>query len=110
MGRRRAWAAVAGGAIAALLSGCVEPVRQMGSIKDDTPRAEHGVTDRAKADLLRPEMSVEDRAKAEQAARCGQRHIEYRNGTLRESEDEKRLADTICVELHKYDYVGAPTR
>ena len=50
-------------------------------------------------------MSVIDRAKAEQSARCGQRHIEHGKGSLSETENEKQLADAICVELHRYDHV-----
>jgi hypothetical protein len=97
----RALATVACVAIAVTLAGCMEHARGIRSLKDDAPAG----VDRVKADMSKPEFNVIDRAKAEQAARCGQRHIEYGNGTLKETEEQKRLADTICVELHKYDYV-----
>jgi beta-glucanase (GH16 family) len=88
-----------------MLSGCMEHARVARSLKDDAPRPAHAVIDRTRAEAPKVDFNVIDRAKAEQAARCGQRHIEYGNGTLSESEEQKRLADSICVELHKYDYV-----
>ena len=52
-----------------------------------------------------PLPSVVERAKAEQASQCGQRHVDHRKDTLRESEDLKRDRDARCAELHRYDYV-----
>jgi hypothetical protein len=112
-------------ALAAALGGCTELMRRQptASLKDDmaTPvrvlsvpsRPEiikDSVKDPAKAETAKPEpakadTSVIDKAKAEQAARCGQRHVDHAGGTLKETENEKQLADAICVELHKYDYV-----
>jgi hypothetical protein len=52
-----------------------------------------------------PQPSVVERAKAEQASQCGQRHVDHRKDTLRESEELKRDRDARCAELHRYDYV-----
>jgi hypothetical protein len=49
--------------------------------------------------------SVVERAKAEQASQCGQRHVDHRKDTLRESEELKHDRDARCAELHRYDYV-----
>jgi len=111
--------------LAAALGGCTDLIRRQPppSLKDDvaTPARVLSVPTRteiikdtikepAKAETAKPEPAkvdspVVDRAKAEQAARCGQRHIDYGSGTLKETENEKQLADAICVELHKYDHV-----
>jgi hypothetical protein len=101
MGRALAVAVCA--ASAALLGGCMDQLRSVGagSLKDDAPRAALAAPERVKAS----EFSVIDRAKAEQAARCGQRHVDYAKGTLRETDEQKRVADAACSELHKYDYV-----
>ena len=116
-------------ASAAMLGGCTELFRRqpVGSLKDDmvTPvrvlsvparpeiireTIKEPAKDPARAEAAKPEpakadMSVIDRAKAEQSARCGQRHIEHGKGSLSETENEKQLADAICVELHRYDHV-----
>jgi hypothetical protein len=52
-----------------------------------------------------PQPSVVERAKAEQASQCGQRHVDHRKDTLKESEELKRDRDARCAELHRYDYV-----
>jgi hypothetical protein len=52
-----------------------------------------------------PQPSVVGRAKAEQASQCGQRHVDHRKDTLKESEELKRDRDARCAELHRYDYV-----
>jgi hypothetical protein len=52
-----------------------------------------------------PQPSIVERAKAEQASQCGQRHVDHRKDTLRESEELKRDRDERCAELHRYDYV-----
>jgi hypothetical protein len=126
----KALAIVVCAASAAMLGGCTELVRRQatGSLKDDytvTParvsaparpeiiretikepsrepaRAETAKPEPAKAD----NPSVIDKARAEQSARCGQRHIDHGKGTLNETENEKQLADAICVELHRYDHM-----
>lgn len=127
----KALAIVVCAASAALLGGCTELMRRQstGSLKDDmaiTPvrvlsvpaRPPEIVRETIKEpakDPIRPESgkpepvkagtSVIDRAKAEQSARCGQRHIDHGQGTLSETENQKQLADAICVELHRYDHV-----
>ena len=121
----KALAIVVCAAAAMTLGGCTELLRRqpVGSLKDDmaTPvrvlsvpaRPEiirETIKEPTKAETANPEpakvdMSVIDRAKAEQMARCGQRHIDHGSGTLKESENEKQLADSICVELHRYDHV-----
>ncbi|HEU4381724.1 MAG TPA: hypothetical protein VFR73_24390 [Hyphomicrobiaceae bacterium] len=110
---------------AAVLGGCTELVRRQatGSLKDDlaTPvrvlsvpaRPEvirETIKEPAKAETAKPEpakadTSIVDKARAEQSARCGQRHVDHGNGTLKETENEKQVADSICVELHRYDHV-----
>ena len=110
-------------ALAAMLGGCTELLRRqsVASLKDDMAKPAVALsaparpepplrTETIKPDTPRPEpvradRSVVDRARAEQAARCGQRHIDHGAGTLQETENEKQLADAICVELHKYDHV-----
>ena len=52
-----------------------------------------------------PEMSIIERAKAEQAALCGQRHMEREAGKLNETAVQKQARNEQCVELHKRDYV-----
>lgn len=121
----KALAIVVCAAFAAMLGGCSELLRRQstGSLKDDMAapvrvlsvpaRPEiirETIKEPAKAETAKPEpvkadASVIDRAKAEQSARCGQRHIDHGNGTLSETENEKQLADAICVELHRYDHV-----
>ena len=101
----RALATVVCAAAAALLAGCMEHARSVRSLKDHVPRPEHSVIDRMKVEAPKPVINIVDRAKAEQAARCGQRHIEHGNGTLKETKEQKLLADSICVELHRYDHV-----
>lgn len=110
-------------ALAAMLGGCTELVRRqsVASLKDDMAkpaaslsaptrpepplRTETIKPEPVKPETFRADLTVIDRAKAEQAARCGQRHIDHGNGSLQETENEKQLADAICVELHKYDHV-----
>lgn len=91
---RRAVAAVGCAVLIAALGGCADWRRQAPphrlSIKDDAPK---------------PAASVEDGAKREQSNWCGQRHVEHNDGTLKESEEQKRVRDGQCVELHKRDYV-----
>jgi hypothetical protein len=53
----------------------------------------------------RAELSIQERAEREQASWCGQRHVEHNAGTLAESEEQKRVRDGQCTELHKRDYV-----
>ena len=119
----RGLAIVVCAALAAMLGGCTELVRRqsVASLKDDMAkpavylsaptrpepplRTETIKPEPGKPEPVRADGSVIDRAKAEQAARCGQRHIDYGAGTLQETENEKQLADAICVELHKYDHV-----
>ena len=125
----KALAIVVCAAFAVMLGGCTELMRRQstGSLKDDmaTPVRVLSVPARpeiiretikepakdpvrpetAKPEPVKADMSVIDRAKAEQSARCGQRHIDHGNGTLGETENEKQLADAICVELHRYDHV-----
>ena len=104
-------------ALTAMLGGCSDLMHRqpVASLKDDMAKPAHALSAPAKPESIKVEstkpepaktdLSVIDRAKAEQAARCGQRHIEHGSGTLKETENEKQLADGICVELHKYDYV-----
>jgi len=92
---RRGVAAVVCAGVLAALAGCADwrrqpPPPQRLSIKDDAPKAE---------------LTVEERAKREQANWCGQRHVEHSAGNLRESEEQKRVRDGQCAELHKRDYV-----
>jgi len=125
----KALAIVVCAASAAMLGGCTELMRRQstGSLKDDMitpvrvlsvparpeiiretikePAKEPVRAETAKPEPAKADMSVIDRAKAEQSARCGQRHIDHGNGTLSETENEKQLADAICVELHRYDHV-----
>lgn len=119
----RGLAIVVCAALAAMLGGCTEFVRRqsVASLKDDMAKPAVTLTAPAKpepplkTETIRPEsikpeparadLSVIDRAKAEQTARCGQRHVDHGNGSLQETENEKQLADAICVELHKYDHV-----
>jgi hypothetical protein len=119
----RGLAIVVCAALAAMLGGCTELVRRqsVASLKDDMAKPAASLsaptrpepplrTETIKPELARPETfradgSLVDRARAEQAARCGQRHIDHGAGTLQETENEKQLADAICVELHKYDHV-----
>ena len=119
----RGLAIVVCAALAAMLGGCTELVRRQSavSLKDDMAkpavalsaptrpepplRTETIKPEPIKPEAVRADRSVIDRAKAEQAARCGQRHIDHGAGTLQETENEKQLADAICVELHKYDHV-----
>ena len=125
----KALAIVVCAAFAVMLGGCTELMRRQSavSLKDEmaTPARVLSVPTRpeiiretikepakepARAETAKPEpakadTSVIDKAKAEQAARCGQRHIDHGSGALKETEGEKQLADSICVELHKYDYV-----
>jgi hypothetical protein len=113
----------------AMLGGCTELMRRQstGSLKDDMatpmrvlsvparpeiiketikePAREPVRAETAKPEPVKADLSVIDRAKAEQSARCGQRHVDHGNGTLSETENEKQLADAICVELHRYDHV-----
>lgn len=102
-----------------MLGGCLSLLRNEVpvSLKDDLPRSTASAPERraepagagavkaATPKIEYREINVIERAKAEQQARCGQRHVEYVNGTLSETAEEKKLADTVCVELHKYDYV-----
>ena len=96
-------------ALTAMLGGCSDLMHRppVASLKDDMAKPAHALSVPAKpeSEPAKTDLSVIDRAKAEQAARCGQRHIEHGSGTLKETENEKQLADGICVELHKYDYV-----
>ena len=126
----KALAIVVCAASAAMLGGCSELMRRQSyvSLKDDVtttpvrvlsvparpeiiketirePAKEPARAETAKPEPAKADMSVIDKAKAEQSARCGQRHIDHGSGMLRETENEKQLADAICVELHKYDYV-----
>lgn len=100
----KASAIIACAAAAAMLAGCREEMRfyTPRSLKDDAGPSQ---VRREPAKAAVEEPGLIDRAKAEQAARCGQRHIEYRKGTLSETEEQKRVADATCTELHKYDYV-----
>jgi hypothetical protein len=122
---RRGLAIVVCTALAAALGGCTDLISRQppASLKDDvaapvrvlsvparTEIIKDTIKEPAKAETAKPEpakadSSVVDKAKAEQAARCGQRHMDHAGGTLKETENEKQLADAICVELHKYDYV-----
>ncbi len=116
--RRRVAAVVCAGALAAL-AGCADWRRQPPaprlSIKDDAPpKAELSVPPKrersgpSRTELPAPpkvELSVEERARREQANWCGQRHVEHNAGTLEESEEQKRVRDSQCTELHKRDYV-----
>jgi hypothetical protein len=100
----RASAIVVCAASAAMLAGCREEMRvhTPRSLKDDAgPTLSKREREPAKVEG----PSVIDRAKAEQAARCGQRHIDHGKGALNESEEQKRTADATCSELHRYDYV-----
>ena len=123
----RGLAIVVCAALAAMLGGCTELVRRqsVASLKDDMAKPAVSLsaptrpetrsepplrTETIKPEPVKPETfradgTVVDRARAEQAARCGQRHIDHGAGTLQETENEKQLADAICVELHKYDHV-----
>ena len=53
----------------------------------------------------RADLSIQERAEREQASWCGQRHVDHSAGTLAESEEQKRVRDGQCTELHKRDYV-----
>jgi hypothetical protein len=126
----KALAIVVCAAFAALLCGCTDLLRRqpIGSLKDDyagtpvrvlsaparpeiiretikEPAKEPARAETAKPEPAKVDTSVIDKARAEQSARCGQRHIDHGKGALKESENEKQLADAICVELHRYDYV-----
>jgi hypothetical protein len=125
----KALAIIVCAASVAMLGGCTELMRRhsTGSLKDDVatpmrvlsvparpeiiketikePAREPVRAETAKPEPVKADLSVIDRAKAEQAARCGQRHVDHGNGTLSETENEKQLADAICVELHRYDHV-----
>jgi hypothetical protein len=116
-------------ASATLLGGCTELFRRQatGSLKDDMvtpvrvlsaparpeviretikePAKEPARAETAKPEPAKVDTSVIDKARAEQSARCGQRHVDHGKGTLNETENEKQLADSICVELHRYDHV-----
>jgi hypothetical protein len=126
----KALAIVVCAASAAILGGCTDLLRRqpVGSLKDDyaatpvrvlsvparpeivretikEPAREPARAETAKPEPAKGDPSVIDRARTEQSVRCGQRHIEHGKGALNESENEKQLADAICVELHRYDYV-----
>ena len=125
----KALAIIVCAASVAMLGGCTELMRRQstGSLKDDMatpmrvlsvparpeiiketikePAKEPVRAETAKPEPVKADLSVIDRAKAEQSARCGQRHVDHGNGTLSETENEKQLADAICVELHRYDHV-----
>jgi hypothetical protein len=60
---------------------------------------------RVSAAVPTPELSIVERAKADQDSRCGQRHMERAQGTLKETSDEKYDRDDRCSELHRHDYV-----
>jgi hypothetical protein len=53
----------------------------------------------------KPEVSIVERAKADQDGRCGQRHVDRAEGTLKETTEEKHDRDDRCSELHRHDYV-----
>ena len=75
-----------------MLAGCFprpSPEVRRPSLKDDMPKSE---------------MSVEERARAEQWQRCGQRHVDYHAGKLNETPEQKRTRDEICAELHRDDH------
>jgi hypothetical protein len=95
----RTWIILACACTATLLAGCRETA-SVGSLKDDARKSAVSTMEQPK-----PDLSVVDRAKAEQSAHCGQRHIDYGKGRLNESEDQKRTADAVCAELHRYDYM-----
>jgi len=126
----KALAIVVCAAFAAMLGGCTELIRGQttGSLKDDLavaparvlsapvrpeivretikePAKEPARVETAKPEPAKVDASVIDKARAEQSARCGQRHIDHGKGSLNETENEKQLADAICGELHRYDYV-----
>jgi hypothetical protein len=116
----KALAIVVCAAFATLFGGCTELMRRQStvSLKDDLAMPVRALAVPARPEIIqqtikepaKPEpgnadASIVDKAKAEQSARCGQRHIDHGKGTLSETENEKQLADAICVELHRYDHV-----
>jgi hypothetical protein len=53
----------------------------------------------------KPDLSIVERAKSAQDSRCGQRHVDRGQGTLKETEEQKGDRDDRCSELHRNDYV-----
>lgn len=45
--------------------------------------------------------SATERARASQAKQCAQRHIDRANGTLAESDEQKRMRDEICAAYYR---------
>jgi hypothetical protein len=78
-----------------------------GCARTEPPYAARSLKDTAAArqPSAAPQPSIVERAKAEQASQCGERHVDHRKDTLRESEELKRDRDERCAELHRYDYV-----
>ncbi|HZT49471.1 MAG TPA: hypothetical protein VFA64_15965 [Hyphomicrobiaceae bacterium] len=47
------------------------------------------------------EPSETERARASQAKQCAQRHIDRANGTLAETDEQKRMRDEICAAYYR---------
>src|SRR5262245_4052629 len=89
-------------AYSTMLGGCMSLLRKEEPVylKADLPRsatsaperkaepAGEGAVKAATPKIEYREINVIERAKAEQQARCGQRHVEYVNGTLNETAEE----------------------
>jgi hypothetical protein len=45
--------------------------------------------------------SETERARASQAKQCAQRHIDRANGTLAETDEQKRMRDEICAAYYR---------
>jgi|SRR5262245_54961610 len=86
--------------VAVVLSGCcavdygtLSP-GTMGSIRQSAPP-------RRPAAAARPAAPETEKARAAQEKQCQQRHIDWVNGLLFETAEEKRMRDEICAAYYR---------
>jgi hypothetical protein len=74
----------------------LDSVRATASVRPAT-----GPAAPAAARPVASEPSATERARASQAKQCAQRHIDRANGTLAETQEQKRMRDEICAAYYR---------